>query len=468
MIDIAGRVLGVLVPMSPDGGEEVAGVEWYDSGIGFAIPLESVLASLDAMKQGRDLHAGLLGVNLKTPDLYGPPALLAAVRAGGPAYKAGFRAGDTIIEAAGQPVTRGAQLKHALGRHYAGDTVQIVALRGDQRIDRQVELAETIEPYEFPFVGLLAMRPPTDAEPESPTLRYVYPDSPAAVAGLKAGDRLTTFEGKPVKTYDEVLEQMATLAPGETVKLELRRGDETLSVECKLGKLPETIPPELPPAHEPLAAEADAARPATGVIAIKVPEFANECLAYVPESYDPRQPHGVVVWLHAPGGFKSDELVELWKPLCEQHDFILLAPKGADKARWQPTEARFVRRALEELQKNYTTDPARVVIHGHQGGGAMAYLVGLLNPDVFRAIAAVDAPLPRLAQVPASDPTHRLAFYTTLASKSENAAAVEATIKKLREAKYPVTVVEIGEQARYLTAEEMAELVRWFDALDRL
>ena len=300
------------------------------------------------------------------------------------------------------------------------------------------------------------------------TLRYVYPDSPAAGAGLKSGDRITTFNGKPVKTYAEALEEMATLAPDETLKLELRRGEETVAVECKLAKLPETVPPELPPAHEPLAAEADAANPATGVIAIKVPEFENECLAYVPESYDPRQPHGVIVWLHAPGGFKSDELVELWKPLCARHDFILLAPKAADKAKWQPIEARFIRRTLEELQKNYTTDPARVVIHGHQGGGAMAYLVGLVNPDIFRAIAAVDAPLPRLRQVPASDPTHRLAFYTTLASKSENATAVEATIKKLREAKYPVTVVEIGEQSRYLTADELSGLVRWFDALDRL
>ena len=40
LVDIAGRVLGVLVPMSPDGSGEVAGVEWYDSGIGFAVPLE--------------------------------------------------------------------------------------------------------------------------------------------------------------------------------------------------------------------------------------------------------------------------------------------------------------------------------------------------------------------------------------------------------------------------------------------
>ena len=38
LVDIRGRVLGVLVPLSPEAADEMAGVEWYDSGIGFAIP----------------------------------------------------------------------------------------------------------------------------------------------------------------------------------------------------------------------------------------------------------------------------------------------------------------------------------------------------------------------------------------------------------------------------------------------
>lgn len=126
-----------------------------------------------------------------------------------------------------------------------------------------------------------------------------------------------------------------------------------------------------------------------------------------------------------------------------------------------------MRRLLDELSRLYTTDPARIVVHGHEGGGAMAYLVGLSNPDVVRGVAVVDAPLPRQIQPPETDPVHRLAFYTTLASKSEQTAAIEAGIKRLRELKYPLTVKPIGEQGRYLTADELAELVRWFDTLDR-
>ena len=82
----------------------MAGVEWYDSGIGFAVPLESVMRVLPKLEAGQDLHAGLLGVNMKGADIYGEPAVIAAVAATGPAYKAGFRPGDKIVEVDGHPV----------------------------------------------------------------------------------------------------------------------------------------------------------------------------------------------------------------------------------------------------------------------------------------------------------------------------------------------------------------------------
>src|SRR5439155_1687876 len=69
LIDIHGRVLGVLVPLSPQKqGGEVAGAEWYDSGIGFAIPLADILQQLSKLKSGKDLYPGLMGISLKSGD----------------------------------------------------------------------------------------------------------------------------------------------------------------------------------------------------------------------------------------------------------------------------------------------------------------------------------------------------------------------------------------------------------------
>ena len=71
---------------------EMAGVEWYDSGIGFAVPLEHINRVLDRLKKGEDLQPGLLGVSLKTGDPY------AAIRSSRPATEiaraqAGIEAG---------------------------------------------------------------------------------------------------------------------------------------------------------------------------------------------------------------------------------------------------------------------------------------------------------------------------------------------------------------------------------------
>src|SRR5262245_591144 len=54
LIDIEGRVLGVLVPASPQADGALAGFEWYDSGIGFAIPLDDINAVLPRLKKGTE------------------------------------------------------------------------------------------------------------------------------------------------------------------------------------------------------------------------------------------------------------------------------------------------------------------------------------------------------------------------------------------------------------------------------
>jgi hypothetical protein len=308
-----------------------------------------------------------------------------------------------------------------------------------------------------------------DEEPSGVVVRYVWPESPAAAAGIQPGDRLQSCDGRKIESVETLLEQLQSRAPGETVPLEVRRGGETLLLKPQLAALPETLPGELPSPYPPnLEVKAEGEKPQVGKIDLKVPEFENACLAYVPEDYSPRVPHGLVLWLHAPGGVKQEELLELWQPLCEEFDFILVAPRASDSTKWQPTEVRFITRVLAEAMKRYTFDPARVVVHGHQGGGTMAYLVALVNADVVRGVAVVEAALPRVSRLPETDPVHRLAFFTTLATKTEQTAAVEAGIQRLREAKYPVVVKEVGEQDRYLTGEELQELVRWFDSLDRI
>src|SRR5690606_9400360 len=104
LIDLRGRVYGVLVPMSPQASSELAGIEWYDGGIGFAVPLENILDQLPKLKAGEDLHRGLLGITMKPGDPYVQPAVISSARAKSPAREAGFQPGDKIIEVAGRKI----------------------------------------------------------------------------------------------------------------------------------------------------------------------------------------------------------------------------------------------------------------------------------------------------------------------------------------------------------------------------
>ncbi len=42
LIDVEGRVIGICTPLSPNSMDVMAGAEWYDSGIGFVIPLAEI------------------------------------------------------------------------------------------------------------------------------------------------------------------------------------------------------------------------------------------------------------------------------------------------------------------------------------------------------------------------------------------------------------------------------------------
>ncbi len=466
LIDLEGRVMGVLVPLSPKAQGEVAGAEWYDSGIGFAVPLDELLRQLDKMKKGEDLQPGILGISLKKGNMFADPAEIGACQGNSPAAKAGLKKGDRIVEVDGIPIERQSELKHALGPRYAGEKVKVIAMRGDERVEALVELTDKLDPYEHPFLGILPRRD-SAGEQKGAVVRYVYSGSPADEAGIRTGDRVTHFGGAEVPDGPSLQEMIATIDTEKPADVKYERDGTSNEVAVELGSLPDEVPAELPPAHEETESAGEQG-PQVGEVEIKLPEEKNECVAYVPEKYHPDVPHGVLIWLHAPGGFDQETLIRQWKSSCDETGLILLAPKSADPQKWQRTEADFVHKALEDLMSNYHVDRTRIVVAGYQGGASLAYLVGFTHQELIRGIAAVDAALPARTRAPANDPILRLAFYTTTAEKSPLAPRIDAGVKQLRSMKYPVTVRSQGDFARELNKEEQAELVRWIDTLDRI
>ena len=77
----------------------------------------------------------------------------------------------------------------------------------------------------------------------------VSPDSPAEQAGLQVGDIVTRFRGEALRAEkDEDIGQFQRLVAltgiGETVALEVVRGDETVQLQATLGAQPKLVPDE--------------------------------------------------------------------------------------------------------------------------------------------------------------------------------------------------------------------------------
>jgi len=141
VIDLDGRVLGIAVPLSPAGRD--AGVEWYDSGIGFATTIADIPDLIERMQKGDVLHRGWLGVALDNAWL-GPGAKLAGTPREGAASQAGLKSGDIVLEVDGTPVTNSFHLQVLVGAHMGGDSVGLkVKKKGvDEPVSMTVLLPE--------------------------------------------------------------------------------------------------------------------------------------------------------------------------------------------------------------------------------------------------------------------------------------------------------------------------------------
>lgn len=464
LVDLRGRVLGVLAPLSPNNQHEMAGSEWYDGGIGFAVPLADINERLSRLKNGEDLYPGLLGVTLKAGDIYSLPAEIAACHPKSPAYQVGLRAGDTIVEVNGLPIARQTQLRHTLGPLYAGEKVRVVAVRGGDRRDVTVELAQQIDPYEHPFLGMLPKRD-EPAGQSGVTVRYVYPESAAASAGLRVGDRIKKLGDQEVANSLALRDALAALEPEQEVGVNVERNGEQQSLKVKLGTLPSSFPPTQ--AADTLPADAPGKTAAASII--KIPEEPNQCVAYVPSSNRQESASGLLLILPPPGEFKQDEFVAQWSALAERYRLIVVAPQARLPNMWLPAETAFIRKVIDHFVSTYTIDRARIVVSGSQASGSMAYLTAFRLRDIVRGVVAVDAAIPILfARPPDNDPIERLAVVVVTYGNSSAKQRVQQNVELLREMKYPVVVEEVEGEPRMLDDGTREEIVCWIDTLDRI
>ncbi len=137
------------------------------------------------------------------------------VRAGGPGERAGFRPGDVPEAVGGLPVGGSSSFRGAAFRAPPGSGVRV----------RRGEAAADLPLPDAPAERLELLRDLRFADPESPTAVEVLPPrppspgaepvpGPAAAAGMRTGDRITTVAGTAVTRFRDVRERIAASEGG--------------------------------------------------------------------------------------------------------------------------------------------------------------------------------------------------------------------------------------------------------------
>ena len=140
LVDIRGRLLGICVPLNPRAPSAAAGVEWYDSGIGFAIPIHGLEKVIEQLKD-KD--------TVISPAYLGVQGQFSVVNVGvkikkamGPAKEAGLKKNDIIVAIGDKIIRDMTDLRFALSRNIAGDKISVTIRRKEEEQKINVKLGK--------------------------------------------------------------------------------------------------------------------------------------------------------------------------------------------------------------------------------------------------------------------------------------------------------------------------------------
>jgi S1-C subfamily serine protease len=153
LLDSSGSVIGITTSLGTTGpGPSTVAVS-DTGGFGFAVPIDLARAVADQIITSGRVTGVWLGVQGSDLDWVSAArlavpggAMVAEVKGGSPAERAGLSASDIIVGLDGVPVTSMGQLMAALRRHRAGDTIRVDLLRDQQSLSMVVVLVERPTP----------------------------------------------------------------------------------------------------------------------------------------------------------------------------------------------------------------------------------------------------------------------------------------------------------------------------------
>lgn len=408
LTDLQGQVQGILVPLSPTAGPDAnAGVEWYDSGIGFAIPLEDALVCAEKLRSGKNREPGRMGIAVKSAGRFHPEVVVSKVHRGGPGSKAGLLPGDRIMTVNGTTIDRAAILETAVARSYAGDSLTLEVLRNNTTVPVTIELTDTLPPLQRGYLGLLplARRPavaaaqpapaateePAQEQPQSAGIDVItMQHGPARSAGAPPQLTLLSVDATPVSSAAQLARMAADLEHGQKVELAYRvtANPEQKTISVTTADLPQSIDQV---SEQDLAGYLHDGGPAPEQASaprredLEIGPAGNCVLLFPGTALRQRQP-GLVVLLSTTGQ-PEETILRRWKSVLNSHDLAIAIPANPEKTRLTDEDLPLIGTAIARLVVEYSVDRGRICVVAESGESALAASLLLNDRSPVRGAA---------------------------------------------------------------------------------
>lgn len=184
---------------------------WQKILIAFAGPLFNIILAVI-------LVAAAYMVGVFEPKYMREPVVVGYVQPGSPAEKAGIKPFDKIISVDGKPV-----------KNWKEFTVQIT-MKAGMTVDIEVERENTKKLLRLNIPQDVSKSPIGVSPLIPPKLGNILPGSPAEKAGLKKEDIILAVNGKPVKSWFEIVSHLSKIKEKKPVSLMIKRGKNIFTV----------------------------------------------------------------------------------------------------------------------------------------------------------------------------------------------------------------------------------------------
>jgi len=203
LVNLRGELIGINTAILGPGGGNV--------GIGFAIPSNMMHNLVKQIIEFGEVHRGILGVSGRSVNSEIAKAMELEISQGGfieqvmpnsAADEAGIKAGDVIIAVNGKTIKSFFELRAKIGSIGANKKVKLTVIRdGDDKVftvklkqDQSAEIAAASIHRMLEGAQL-----ENDSKNQAVIIEAVAQDSPAQIAGLKAGDIITGVNRSRIK-----------------------------------------------------------------------------------------------------------------------------------------------------------------------------------------------------------------------------------------------------------------------------